>query len=58
MTRRLPPFGPLIAFDAVVRHRSFTRAALKLYPSRAPTGGPIRLYSFVNDFSPAPVKHL
>ena len=27
MTRRLPPFGPLIAFDAVVRHRSFTRAA-------------------------------
>jgi LysR family glycine cleavage system transcriptional activator len=27
MTRRLPPFGPLIAFDAVARHRSFTRAA-------------------------------
>ncbi|HWX59570.1 LysR substrate-binding domain-containing protein [Bradyrhizobium sp.] len=30
MTRRLPPFGPLIAFDAVVRHRSFTRAADEL----------------------------
>ena len=30
MTRRLPPFGPLIAFDAVARHRSFTRAAEEL----------------------------
>lgn len=30
MTRRLPPFGPLIAFDAVARHRSFTRAAGEL----------------------------
>ena len=30
MTRRLPPFGPLIAFDAVARHRSFTRAADEL----------------------------
>jgi len=30
VTRRLPPLGPLIAFDAVVRHRSFTRAADEL----------------------------
>ncbi|MGC2776756.1 MAG: LysR family transcriptional regulator, partial [Bradyrhizobium sp.] len=30
MTRRLPPFGPLLAFDAVARHRSFTRAADEL----------------------------
>jgi LysR family glycine cleavage system transcriptional activator len=30
MTRRLPPFGPLIAFDAVARHHSFTRAADEL----------------------------
>ena len=30
MTRRLPPFGPLIAFDSVARHRSFTRAAEEL----------------------------
>ncbi len=30
MTRRLPPFGPLIAFDAVARHCSFTRAADEL----------------------------
>src|SRR6202011_5135382 len=30
MIRRLPPFGPLIAFDAVARHRSFTRAADEL----------------------------
>lgn len=30
MTRRLPPFGPLMAFDAVARHRSFTRAADEL----------------------------
>jgi LysR family transcriptional regulator, glycine cleavage system transcriptional activator len=30
MTRRLPPFGPLVAFDAVARHRSFTRAADEL----------------------------
>src|SRR5258706_5742449 len=30
MTRRLPPFGPLIAFDTVARHRSFTRAADEL----------------------------
>jgi LysR family glycine cleavage system transcriptional activator len=30
MTRRLPPFRPLIAFDAVARHRSFTRAADEL----------------------------
>jgi LysR family glycine cleavage system transcriptional activator len=30
MTRRLPPFIPLIAFDAVARHRSFTRAADEL----------------------------
>ena len=30
MTRRLPPFVPLIAFDAVARHRSFTRAADEL----------------------------
>lgn len=30
MTRRLPPFGPLVAFDAVARHRSFTRAANEL----------------------------
>src|SRR5215470_9619009 len=28
--RRLPPFPPLIAFDAVVRHGSFTRAAEEL----------------------------
>lgn len=30
MPRRLPPFPPLLAFDAVVRHRSFTRAAAEL----------------------------
>jgi LysR family transcriptional regulator, glycine cleavage system transcriptional activator len=30
MPRILPPFGPLVAFDAVVRHRSFTRAAGEL----------------------------
>lgn len=30
MIRRLPPFGPLVAFDAVARHRSFTRAADEL----------------------------
>ena len=30
MTRRLPPFGALIAFEAVARHRSFTRAADEL----------------------------
>jgi len=30
MPRRLPPFQPLLAFDAVVRHRSFTRAAAEL----------------------------
>ncbi len=30
MIRRLPPFGPLVAFDAVVRNRSFTRAADEL----------------------------
>jgi LysR family glycine cleavage system transcriptional activator len=30
MTRRLPPFGPLVAFDAVARHRSFTRAGNEL----------------------------
>ena len=30
MPRRLPPFPPLVAFDAVVRHGSFTRAAAEL----------------------------
>jgi LysR family transcriptional regulator, glycine cleavage system transcriptional activator len=30
MARRLPPFSPLVAFDAVARHRSFTRAADEL----------------------------
>jgi LysR family glycine cleavage system transcriptional activator len=30
MVRRLPPFAPLVAFDAVARHRSFTRAAEEL----------------------------
>jgi LysR family transcriptional regulator, glycine cleavage system transcriptional activator len=30
MNRRLPPFGPLVAFDAVARNRSFTRAADEL----------------------------
>src|SRR4051794_15851713 len=30
MIRRLPPFSPLVAFDAVARHRSFTRAADEL----------------------------
>jgi LysR family glycine cleavage system transcriptional activator len=30
MTKRLPPFASLVAFDAVVRHRSFTRAADEL----------------------------
>ncbi|WP_316202927.1 MULTISPECIES: LysR substrate-binding domain-containing protein [unclassified Bradyrhizobium] len=30
MIRRLPPFGPLVAFDAVARNRSFTRAADEL----------------------------
>lgn len=28
--RRLPPFSPLVAFDAVMRHLSFTRAAAEL----------------------------
>jgi LysR family transcriptional regulator, glycine cleavage system transcriptional activator len=30
MIRRLPPFGPLVAFDSVARNRSFTRAADEL----------------------------
>ncbi len=30
MIRRLPPFAPLVAFDSVARHRSFTRAADEL----------------------------
>jgi LysR family transcriptional regulator, glycine cleavage system transcriptional activator len=30
MIRRLPPFAPLMAFDAVARHGSFTRAADEL----------------------------
>jgi LysR family transcriptional regulator, glycine cleavage system transcriptional activator len=30
MIRRLPPFAPLVAFDTVARHRSFTRAADEL----------------------------
>ena len=30
MIRRMPPFGPLVAFDAVARNRSFTRAADEL----------------------------
>ena len=30
MPRRVPPFQPLLAFDAVVRHGSFTRAAAEL----------------------------
>lgn len=30
MTRHMPPFGPLVAFDSVARNRSFTRAADEL----------------------------
>ena len=30
MSRHVPPLQPLLAFDAVVRHRSFTRAAAEL----------------------------
>jgi LysR family transcriptional regulator, glycine cleavage system transcriptional activator len=33
--RRLPPFAELVAFEAVARHRSFTRAAAELYVTQS-----------------------
>jgi len=42
MTRRLPPFGPLVAFDAVVRHRSFTRAAEELCVTQSAVSHQVR----------------
>lgn len=42
MTKRLPPFGPLVAFDAVIRHRSFTRAADELGVTQSAVSHQIR----------------
>jgi len=42
MTRRLPPFVPLVAFDAVARHRSFTRAADELSVTQSAVSHQVR----------------
>lgn len=42
MTQRLPPFVPLVAFDAVARHRSFTRAADELRVTQSAVSHQIR----------------
>jgi len=42
MNRRLPPFASLVAFDAVVRHRSFTRAAEELSVTQSAISHQIR----------------
>jgi LysR family glycine cleavage system transcriptional activator len=42
MVRRLPPFAPLVAFDAVARHRSFTRAAEELRVTQSAVSHQIR----------------
>jgi LysR family transcriptional regulator, glycine cleavage system transcriptional activator len=42
MVRHLPPFAPLVAFDAVARHRSFTRAAEELGVTQSAVSHQIR----------------
>jgi LysR family transcriptional regulator, glycine cleavage system transcriptional activator len=42
MIRGLPPFAPLVAFDSVARHRSFTRAADELVVTQSAISHQIR----------------